>query len=234
MVKSSAYRNRPDDCRAVRLGLERPAAAGRGNPGGRHDLQTLNPSWRCRSGSAVAPPSKLYESLGTAERALWWQVTRLALSGEPQVRRLLRTLGVIVYAGWWWLVVATGFLIGSVAVLALPRVTCRWSALRRICRGALAAIGTPVSATGLERIPRRGAMLAFNHSRLDALALLHFEAAIVTKIELFGQLVAGPFLRRLGIPFVERNVSGSLADAQALMSPVKAGRWCSFQRRPSQ
>src|SRR6185437_6069356 len=154
---------------------------------------------------------QLYESgsLGAAERPVRWQVARLALSGvAPQVRRLLRALGEIVYAGWWWLVVATGVLIGSVAILAFPRVTSRWSALRHICRGALAAMGTPLSVTGLELIPRRGTMLAFNHSSyMDVLvlaAVLPGEPAIVAKRELASQLVAGPLLRRLGIPFVER------------------------------
>jgi 1-acyl-sn-glycerol-3-phosphate acyltransferase len=179
---------------------------------------------------------QLYESgnLGAAERAVRWQVARLALSGvAPQVRRLLWALGELVYAGWWWLVVATGFVIGSVAVLALPRVTWRWSALRRICRGALAAMGTPLSATGLERIPRRGAMLVFNHSSyMDALvlaAVLPGEPAIVAKRELSGQLLAGLLLRRLGIPFVERyDVSGSLADAQALIDLAREGRTLVF------
>ena len=44
-----------------------------------------------------------------------------------------------------------------------------------------------------------------------------------------GQLFAGPFLRRLGIPFVERyDVSGSLADAEALIALAHQGRLLVF------
>jgi 1-acyl-sn-glycerol-3-phosphate acyltransferase len=179
---------------------------------------------------------QLYESgtVGAEERPLRWQVARLALFGvAPQFRRVLRTLGEMAYAGWWWLVLATGFLLGAVAILALPRVTWRWSVLRRICRGALAAMAIPLSASGLERIPRRGAMLVFNHSSyVDVLvlaAVLPGEPAIVAKRELSGQVVAGPLLRRLGIPFVERyDVSGSLADAQTLIDLAREGRTLVF------
>jgi 1-acyl-sn-glycerol-3-phosphate acyltransferase len=56
-------------------------------------------------------------------------------------------------------------------------------------------------------------------------AILPGEPAIVAKRELSGQFIAGPLLRRLGIPFVERyDVSGSLADAQALIALANQGR----------
>ena len=72
-------------------------------------------------------------------------------------------------------------------------------------------------------------MLVFNHSSyMDSLvlaAVLPGEPAIVAKRELAGQFVAGPLLRRLGIPFVERyDVSGSLADAEALIALARQGR----------
>jgi 1-acyl-sn-glycerol-3-phosphate acyltransferase len=67
---------------------------------------------------------------------------------------------------------------------------------------------------------------------MDALVLagvLPGEPAIVAKRELSGQLVAGPLLRRLGIPFVERyDVSGSFADAQALIDLAREGRTLVF------
>jgi hypothetical protein len=169
---------------------------------------------------------QLYESghIGPIQRVLWWQLLRLALSGVgPQVTRLVRLSRETLYAAWWWVVFSAAFLLGSVAVLALPRVGWRWSALRWTGRGALAAMGVPVSTTGIERIPPRGAMLVFNHSSFaDALilaAVLPGEPAIVAKRELSEQVFAGFLLRRLGIPFVERyDVSGSLADAEALIS----------------
>jgi 1-acyl-sn-glycerol-3-phosphate acyltransferase len=108
-------------------------------------------------------------------------------------------------------------------------MTWRWSALRWISRGTLAAMGVSVSIIGIERIPSRRAMFAFNHSSyMDALvlaAVLPGEPAIVAKRELSEQLIAGPLLRRLGIPFVERyDVSSSLTDAEALIALARQGR----------
>ena len=175
---------------------------------------------------------ELYESghIGPIQRALWWQLLRLALSGiGPQVIRLARLSRETLYAAWWWAVFSAAFLLGSLAVLALPRVAWRWSALRWIGRAALAAMGVPVSTAGIDHIPPRGAMLVFNHSSYaDALilaAVLPGEPAIVAKRELSGQFIAGLLLRRLGIPFVERyDISGSLADAQALIALARQGR----------
>jgi 1-acyl-sn-glycerol-3-phosphate acyltransferase len=154
----------------------------------------------------------------------------LALSGvSPQINRSLRLLRETLYAAWWWAVLAGAFLLGSLAVLILPRIAWRWSALRLIGRATLAAMGVPVSTIGIDRIPSRRAMLVFNHSSyMDSLVLavvLPGEPAIVAKRELSGQLIAGPLLRRLGIPFVERyDVSASLADAQALIALADQGR----------
>jgi 1-acyl-sn-glycerol-3-phosphate acyltransferase len=174
----------------------------------------------------------LYESghIGPTQRALWWQLLRLALSGiGPQLRRFARLSRETLYAGWWWAALAGAFLLGSLSVLMLPRVAWRWSALRYIGRATLAAMGAPVSLIGIDRIPRRGAMLVFNHaSYIDALvltAVLPGEPAIVAKRELSGQFLAGLLLPRLGIPFVERyDVSASLADTQALIALARQGR----------
>lgn len=79
------------------------------------------------------------------------------------------------------------------------------------------------------RCPTSKQSLVFNHSSyIDSLvltAVLPGEPAIVAKRELFGQFIAGPLLRRLEIPFVERyDVSGSLADANALIALAHRGR----------
>jgi acyl-CoA synthetase (AMP-forming)/AMP-acid ligase II/acyl carrier protein len=76
---------------------------------------------------------ELYERghIGPVQRALWWQILRLALSGvSPQINRSLRLLRETLYAAWWWAVLAGAFLLGSLAVLILPRIAWRWSALR--------------------------------------------------------------------------------------------------------
>ena len=175
---------------------------------------------------------ELYTSgqVGSTRRSLWWQLLRLAFSGiGPQISRSARLAREMLYAAWWWLVLALALLLGTFALLVLPRMTWRWSALRWISRGTLAAMGVSVSTIGAERIASRKAMFVFNHSSyMDALVLasvLPGEPAIVAKKELSGQLVAGSLLRRLGIPFVERyDVSGSLTDAEALIAIARQGR----------
>ncbi len=148
---------------------------------------------------------ELYASghVGPTRRSLWWQLLRLALSGfGPQLRRSGRLAYEVLYAAWWWLVLAGAFLLGSLAILVLPRVAWRWSALRWISRGTLAAMAVPVSIIGIERVPSRRAMLAFNHSSyMDALvlaAVLPGEPAVAAKKELSEQFITGTLLRRSG------------------------------------
>lgn len=185
-------------------------------------------SGKIRRGAA----KELYERgrIGSGQRTVWLQLLRLALLGvAPRTRRLARLSGEILYATWWWTVVSAAFLIGSLAVLILPRLSWRWAALRGTARTALAALGVRVAAVGIEEMPNRDVMLVFNHaSYVDALvlaAVLPGEPAIVAKKELAGQRVAGTLLRRLGIPFVERyDVAGSLVDAETLIGLARQGR----------
>jgi 1-acyl-sn-glycerol-3-phosphate acyltransferase len=179
---------------------------------------------------------ELYESghIGPVERALWWQLLRLTLSGiGPQISRFARLLHETIYAVWWWMVLAGAFLLGSIAVLILPRLEWRWAALKRIGRGTLAAMGVPLSTSGIDRIPARNVILVFNHSSyMDSLvlaAVLPGQPAIVAKRELSRQFIAGALLRRLGIPFVERyDVTDSLADSEALTVLARQGRTLVF------
>ena len=128
---------------------------------------------------------------------------------------------------------------GSFAVLILPRVPWRWSVLRQIGRGTLAAMGISLSTKGIDRIPNDGAMLVFNHSSyMDALVLttvLPGEPAIVAKRELSDRRIAGPLLRRLGIPFVERTTFPAVSRTPRAWSTWlgEAGCWSSFRRAPS-
>ena len=179
---------------------------------------------------------ELYQSgyIGPTQRALWWQLTRLALAGVvPRLRRFAQLLAENLYAAWWWIVLSCSFVVGCLAVFILRTPRSRWAALRRIGRAALAAMGIPLEIRGLESIPAQGGVLVFNHSSyMDAFALtatLPGEPAIVAKRELARQRVAGPILRRLGIPFVERyDVSGSLTDAAMLGALAHEGRLLVF------
>jgi 1-acyl-sn-glycerol-3-phosphate acyltransferase len=189
---------------------------------------------------------ELYSSgrIGAPQRALWRQILRLSLAGiGPQFRRLSSGLRETLYATWWWIVVALGFLLAWFAVMVLPRLDWRWSAVRAIARAALAVVGVPVAVSGLDRVPRGNAMLVFNHSSyMDALvltAVLRGEPLYVVKKELAGQIFAGALLRRLGTLFVDRyDIIGSLADTEAIIAAARQGRNVvyfpegTFTRRP--
>jgi 1-acyl-sn-glycerol-3-phosphate acyltransferase len=189
---------------------------------------------------------ELYSSgqIGAPQSALWLQLLRFSLAGFwSQIRRLARLLREMLYAVWWWLVVATSLALAWFAVMLLPRRPWRWAAVRAIARAALAAIGVPVTFSGLDRIPYGNAMLVFNHSSyMDALvlsAILPGEPAYVVKRELAGVAFAGSFLHRLGALFVQRyETSESLADTEAIITAAGQGRNIvffpegTFTRRP--
>ena len=157
---------------------------------------------------AAARDLYLGKNLVLPQRALWWQIARLSFAGlQVRIPQLRRVIGEILYAAWWWTVIATGFLLGWLAVMTLPRLTWRWAAIRALARTALAALRVPLSVSGIEKIPNR-AVLAFNHaSYMDAIvvaAVLPGEPSYVVKKELASQMLAGALLRRLGVLFLER------------------------------
>lgn len=189
---------------------------------------------------------ELYRSgrIGAPQSAVWLQLFHLWLAGfASRTGRIGKISRQRLYATWWWLIVAMSFLLAWFAVMLLPRRSWRWATVRMIARAALTAIGVPVAVSGLEHIPPANAMLVFNHSSyMDALvlsAILPGEPVYVVKRELAGQIFAGPFLRRLGVLFVERyDVSASLADAEAVIAAAQQGRNVvffpegTFTRRP--
>jgi 1-acyl-sn-glycerol-3-phosphate acyltransferase len=114
-----------------------------------------------------------------------------------------------------------------------PRLTWRWATIRGLARSALAILRVPVSVTGIDRLPRGGAVLAFNHaSYMDAVivaAVLPGEPSYVAKKELADQFFAGALLRRLGVLFLERyDVADSLADLEAVTAAGRQQRLLVF------
>jgi 1-acyl-sn-glycerol-3-phosphate acyltransferase len=174
------------------------------------------------------------ERIGAPPRALWRQIARMSLATvRPKLNRLIRRFLNLLYAGWWWTVIVCGFMLAWLAVMILPRREWRWTIVRKLARAALAAVGISLAVTGIERIPTRNAMLLFNHSSyMDAVVLaaaLPGEPAFVAKKELATQFLAGPFLRRLGILFVDRfDVASSLSDAEKLATIAREGRPLAF------
>jgi 1-acyl-sn-glycerol-3-phosphate acyltransferase len=192
---------------------------------------------------AAARDLYLRKNLALPQRALWWQIARLSFAGfRVRIPQLRRVIGEILYAAWWWTVIAAGFLLGWLAAMTLPFLAWRWAAIRALARLALAALRVPLSVSGIEKIPNR-AVLAFNHaSYMDAIvvaAVLPGEPSYVVKKELASQILAGTVLRRLGALFLERfEVAGSLADLEAATAAARQNRLLvffpegTFTRRP--
>jgi acyl carrier protein len=174
----------------------------------------------------------LYENgkLGAPRRSLSEQRIRIGLKALLAfLANQGRSLAAVIYAGWWWAVVALAAATSWCAVMLLPRLTWRWSAVRGICRCALWLVGAPCRVDNSAAMARGKAVLAANHSSYaDGLVLaaaVPGEPLYAAKSELAGQIFAGPFLRRLGVIFIERHdVAASVADAERMGALAREGR----------
>ncbi len=178
-----------------------------------------------------AAARELYEGgqLAVGRRGLWWQMARLGFSGLLRsTQRLLRNVGELAYAGWFWLALAVIAPATWLLVVVLPRRHWRFGVFRAAGRCFFGALAISVRVSGLENLPGRGGILVSNHaSYLDGLALAHAlpgEFAVVAKKELVSNFVTRLFLRGLGALFVERfEASGSVEDSRAIVSAARSG-----------
>ena len=117
----------------------------------------------------------LYESgsLSKKGHALWWQLTRLSLSGlGHRARRLQRRMFDLFYAGYWWAVLVAGASMAWSVVLLLPSRDWRHQVIHRVARSFLWLTGLSPKVEVEEPIPARSVLLAVNHaSYLDPLLL---------------------------------------------------------------
>ena len=162
-------------------------------------------------------------------RAVWLQVLRLALAGAaPRFRSGARAFVDLLYAGWWWSVVVLLAMIAWPVILLLPGRALRWRFCRRLARLALRLTGTPFAVEGADRLTEQGGVLVTNHaSYLDGLvlaAVLPGTPVFVAKRELSTQIVAGPFLKRLGAFFAERaEPKAGLEEVEQLAALTRSG-----------
>jgi len=167
-------------------------------------------------------------------RGRYRQLVRLALAAAlPRLRQSARLGGTLLYAGWWWVVVALTATLSWIVGMVLPYLDWRWSAIRGLARLALRGLGVPLTVEGLVERRLRGTVLVFNHaSYADALvvaAVVPGNPVYVAKRELAGQFFAGRLLRRLAVYFVQRyDVSGSATDTQNLIALAQADRTLVF------
>jgi len=178
-----------------------------------------------------AATRELYEEgrLGRGQRAVWWQLFRVAFTGLlPQFLSGVQALGSYLYAGYVWglflLLVPPVWLL----LLLLPRFGQRWALLQRTARLLARLSATPLVVRGLENLPCDGSVvLVANHSSyLDGFVLvaaLPLQFSFVVKAELKERSFFRLPLARIGVEFVERfdveqGVSGARRLAQAGVS----------------
>ena len=173
-------------------------------------------------------------ALGRGGRALWLQLTRIALaSGWAQTQRFWRGALERLYAAYAWTLF--GLLAPAVwlGIMTLPKLKWRW-ALSRTATWLLAQLtGTPLTVRGLEHLPAGPCVLVANHSSfLDAYVLMatiprrfHY----VAKRELLDNRWIGPPLQRIGTLFVERfDIQRSADEARKIAEAAHAGHSLGF------
>jgi 1-acyl-sn-glycerol-3-phosphate acyltransferase len=162
-------------------------------------------------------------------RSAWWQLARLALSGILfRSRRFGRFLLELAYAAYWWCALVLIAVSTWLLVMLAPRRSWRHALIHFAARVFFRLTATPLVVVAEAPLPERQAVLIANHSSYIDSAVL--SAAIpgplsfVAKSELEGQLIAGPFLRRIGTLFVRRTeVAGGVEDTQTQVAAAKSG-----------
>lgn len=146
----------------------------------------------------------------------------MAAAAVVQLRRVLSSLGALLFAVRAWLVFWTIVPVVWVITACMTRPATAWHFSRRAAGLFFAAAGIRLKIVGLEHLPAEGgSVLVANYaSYIDGMALvaaLPRPHRFVAKRELTGYFVSRIFLRRLGAVFVERFSAGqSIEDARLL------------------
>ncbi len=179
---------------------------------------------------------EVYErgAIGAPARALWRQYTRLVWAGAlPQLRRALRTLGIILYAVYAWTLFWLMAPLVWTTVALLPHPSWSLAVIRAAARWLQRLSGTPLRAQGLEHLPRGPCVIVANHaSYLDGIiltAVLPGVFGFVAKREFTAHFIARVFLRHIGAEFVERfDLARGVEDARQLAQAARAGHTLVF------
>ena len=173
---------------------------------------------------------QLYESgeLGR-RRSLRQQLLGLWLSSVlPAVRRLLRAAGAVLYAGYWWAVVALLTAIGWTIVVVLPSRDWRWAVVRMAARTALWLTGAGLVVERRGALPAAAVIVSNHQSYIDGLALaaaVPGELCFTAKRELVRQPIARLALRALGTLFVERgDIEQGIEDVRQAAAAARSGK----------
>ena len=179
-----------------------------------------------------AASREVYETGGARRaKAVWWQVARLAWAGlMPQLSRTARWAGALLYATWFWFVIAGAAAPAVLLSVALPGRTRRRRTARLAARVLARFLGIAIESSGLERLAAGEAVvLAPNHqSYLDGFLLtaeLPVDVAFVVKGELRDNPLTRVLLNRLGAVFVERfDAERGVADSRRSFEVLESGQ----------
>lgn len=170
-------------------------------------------------------------NLGGRPRAVWWQLSRLALTGAlPQLRRTLQSMADVLYAGYAWTLLGVCAAMLWLTVALLPRLSWRRTVARAMTRQLLRLVGIPVVVRGREHLSQAlPCVLAVNHaSYMDALVLIAVLppwVSFVAKRELTEQFFPRLLFQRLGTEFVERfEAQRGIEDTERVLQSVRSGR----------
>lgn len=177
-----------------------------------------------------AATREFYEAgtLGQPGPGLRWQLGRLTASAAAgRLMRAARTAGRYAFAGWWWGVLLLLAAVVWPLVVVLP--VRRWR--HRVVGGAIRTLfrltGIRFEVERLSVVPERNVVIVVNHtSYLDGgvlSAAIGGPLTFVVTERFRRQIVAGPFLRRLGAIFVGDASSGLREAEDAILAAVRAG-----------
>lgn len=165
----------------------------------------------------------LQGKIGRKPPPVWWQLSRIMLSGfGQQVKKQLKKLAAVSFAGYAWCLYLLLTLLIIPLVLVLPTVNLRQKLAALACKVLAVATGTRLQVDGLDKLSTgRDYIFVANHcSYLDVFimaATIPVPYHFVAKRELADNPVLALLLRRFGVKFVERfDVQKSVADAEKL------------------
>jgi 1-acyl-sn-glycerol-3-phosphate acyltransferase len=180
----------------------------------------------------------LYEQgrLGRSQRPLSIQVLSLLLSGMARrLHSIHRGAIRYLFATYAWIIFYTLVPLVWLSVALLPRLSWRWSLIRRAIRILRGLTATPLVVEGLENLPSpdHPMILVANHSSyLDTLALIDGiprDFIYIAKQELAEKFHSRLFLQRLNTLFVERfDTRRSVIATEEFAAQLTAGRSLAF------
>ncbi|GLI33829.1 AMP-binding protein [Desulforhabdus amnigena] len=180
-----------------------------------------------------AASRELYESgkIGRPQRAAWWQILRVVLSGlVPEMRRFKNLIVAGLYSGYAWMMVGILSPFVWLGILTLPNLSLRWKFMQRVARFLSGALRIPVTIQGAENIPRDcTCVMVVNHaSYLDSYVLvgvLPVPVNFVAKAELLKNAGLRMFLNRIETEFVDRfDKQRGIEDARRIAGKARGGR----------